>query len=129
MRPNDGRAIPAFISQALRNKPVTIFGTGKQTRSFCYIEDEVEGLLRLLVSDYPYPVNIGNPKEMTVEACARLVIKLCKSKSRLIRKPLPIDDPKIRQPNISLAKKILKWSPQIPAEEGLKKTIQWFSLC
>ncbi len=129
MRPRDGRAIPAFISQALKNKPVTIFGNGKQTRSFCYIEDEVEGLLRLLVSDYPYPVNIGNPHEMTIEQCARLVIRLCRSKSRLVHKPLPVDDPKVRQPDITLAKKILGWTPHVKPEAGFKKTIEWFSEC
>lgn len=128
MRPNDGRAIPAFISQALENKPVTIFGNGKQTRSFCYIEDEVEGLLRLLVSNCMGPMNIGNPHEMTIEACARLVIKLCKSRSRIVHKKLPVDDPKIRQPNIALARKELKWTPLIRPEAGLKKTIDWFRL-
>lgn len=129
MRPNDGRAIPAFISQALQNKPVTIFGNGQQTRSFCYITDEVEGLLRLLMSSYPHPVNIGNPKEMTIEECAQLVIRLCKSKSKLVRKPLPVDDPKVRQPDISTALKVLGWAPKVSQEEGLKKTIAWFSKC
>jgi dTDP-glucose 4,6-dehydratase len=128
MRPNDGRAIPAFISQALNQKPVTIFGTGKQTRSFCYVEDEVEGLLRLLTSSCVGPMNIGNPREMTVEECARMVIKICGSRSPLIKKPLPVDDPKVRQPDISLAKRVLKWQPRIPAEEGLKKTIEWFRI-
>jgi dTDP-glucose 4,6-dehydratase len=126
MRPNDGRAIPAFISQALANKPVTIFGNGRQTRSFCFIEDEVEGLLRLLVSNTVGPVNIGNPEEMTVEECARLIIRLCKSKSRIVYKSLPVDDPKVRQPDISLARRVLKWSPSVKPEAGLKKTIAWF---
>ena len=129
MRPKDGRAIPAFISQALKNKPVTVYGNGKQTRSFCFIDDEVEGLLRLLVSDYPNPVNIGNPHEMTIEQCARLVIRLTKSKSRLVRRPLPVDDPKVRQPDITLARKILGWSPHVRPEVGFKKTIDWFRTC
>jgi dTDP-glucose 4,6-dehydratase len=126
MRPNDGRAIPAFISQALANKPVTIFGNGRQTRSFCFIDDEVEGLLRLLMSNTPGPVNIGNPEEMSVEECARLVIRLCKSKSRIVYKDLPVDDPKVRQPDITLAKSVLKWSPKVSQQVGLKKTIAWF---
>jgi dTDP-glucose 4,6-dehydratase len=126
MRANDGRAVPAFITQALTNKPVTIFGSGRQTRSFCFIEDEVEGILRLLVSSYPFPMNIGNPYEMTVEAMARLIIKLCRSRSRIIKKPLPEDDPKVRQPNISLARRKLKWTPRVSAEMGLEKTIDWF---
>jgi dTDP-glucose 4,6-dehydratase len=128
MRPKDGRAIPAFISQALVNKPVTIFGNGKQTRSFCYIDDEIEGLLRLLVSNEVGPINIGNPHEMTVEECARTIIKICRSKSRVVFKPLPVDDPKIRQPDITLAKKKLFWTPRIPPEIGLRKTIDWFRL-
>jgi dTDP-glucose 4,6-dehydratase len=128
MRPNDGRAIPAFISQALVNKPVTVFGSGKQTRSFCYVDDEVEGLLRLLVSNTVGPVNIGNPAEMTVDAMARLIIKLCGSKSKIVHKGLPVDDPKVRQPDIRLARKKLKWAPRISAEEGLKRTIEWFKL-
>lgn len=128
MRPNDGRAIPAFISQALANKPVTIFGSGRQTRSFCFIDDEVEGLLRLLVSNQIGPVNIGNPLEMTVEQMARKIIRLSGSKSRIVKKPLPMDDPKVRQPDITLAKKTLGWKPQISIEEGLKRTIAWFKL-
>jgi len=128
MRPNDGRAIPAFISQALRNKPITVFGSGKQTRSFCYIDDQVEGLLRLLVSDYVGPVNIGNPYEMDIEELAKLIVHLCRSKSRIVHKPLPIDDPKVRQPTITLAKKKLKWTPRISPELGLKRTIEWFKL-
>ena len=128
MRPNDGRAIPAFITQALENKPVPIFGSGKQTRSFVYIDDEVEGLLRLLVSDYVGPMNIGNPHEMTVEAMAKLIIKLCHSKSRIVKKPLPVDDPRVRQPDITLAKRKLGWTPRISPEMGLKRTIDWFNL-
>jgi len=128
MRPQDGRAIPAFITQALTNKPVTIFGSGKQTRSFCYIDDEVEGLLKLLLSKHTGPMNIGNPKEMTIEAMARLIISLCRSKSRLIKKSLPVDDPKVRQPDITQAKKFLHWTPRINAEIGLHRTIDWFRL-
>lgn len=128
MRPNDGRAIPAFISQALANKPVTIFGDGRQTRSFCFIDDEVEGLLRLLMSDQTGPINIGNPREMTVEMMARRIIQLSHSKSRIVRKALPEDDPKVRQPDITLARKKLGWSPRISIEEGLKRTIAWFKL-
>lgn len=126
MRPNDGRAIPAFISQALANKPVTVFGKGSQTRSFCFIDDQVEGLLRLLVSSLVGPVNIGNPHEMTVEQCARRIIKICASQSRIVYKSLPVDDPKIRQPDIRLAKKELGWVPKTSADEGLRKTIDWF---
>lgn len=128
MRPNDGRAIPAFISQALVNKPVTVFGSGKQTRSFCYVDDEVEGILRLLVSDTIGPVNIGNPSEMTVDAMAKLIISLCKSRSKVVYKSLPIDDPKVRRPDIRLAKQKLKWTPRILAKDGLKRTIEWFKL-
>lgn len=127
MRPNDGRAIPAFISQALANKPLTVFGDGRQTRSFCYIDDEIEGLLRLLMSNQTGPMNIGNPMEMTVEELARLIIKISKSKSRLSRKPLPVDDPKIRQPDIMLARHHLGWMPRVTPQEGLKRTIDWFA--
>ncbi len=126
MRMNDGRAVPAFISQALAGKPVTVFGDGRQTRSFTYITDLVDGILRLLVSDITGPVNIGNPKEMTVEQCAKLIIRLCGSRSRLVRRPLPVDDPKIRQPDIALARRALSWSPQIRAEDGFQKTIESF---
>lgn len=126
MRPDDGRAIPTFISQALTNKPITVFGRGKQTRSFCYIDDEVNGILRLLISDITGPVNIGNPVEMSVDKMARLIIRLCKSKSRIIYKKLPVDDPKIRQPNIALAREKLNWAPRTSADVGLKKTIRWF---
>lgn len=125
MRPNDGRAIPTFISQALAGKPVTIFGDGKQTRSFCYIDDGIEGLLRLLISDEVGPVNIGNPEEMTVNQCARLIIELCHSKSRIVYRPLPIDDPKVRQPDISLARRKLKWIPKISPVVGLLNTMVW----
>jgi len=126
MRKSDGRAIPAFITQALAHQPVTIYGNGKQTRSFTYIDDEISGILRLLASDMTGPVNIGNPNEMTVEQCARLVIRLCNSPSKLVKRPLPEDDPKIRQPDIRLARRTLKWEPLVQPEEGLQKTIEWF---
>lgn len=126
MRANDGRAIPAFITQALAGKPITVFGTGLQTRSFCYIDDMVEGLIRLLWSEANYPVNIGNPSEMTVDNLATLIKQMCRSKSRIIHKELPVDDPKVRQPDITLAKTILKWEPKVPIKTGLIKTIAWF---
>lgn len=128
MRPNDGRAIPAFISQALVNKPITVFGRGKQTRSFCYVDDEVEGILKLLMSNQVGPINIGNPREMTIEMMAKTIKKIIGSKSRIVYKPLPVDDPKVRQPDITLAKKKLKWTPRISPEVGLKRTIEWFRI-
>jgi dTDP-glucose 4,6-dehydratase len=126
MRPNDGRAIPAFIPQALRNQPITVFGDGSQTRSFCFVDDLVEGIYRLLVSDYHEPVNIGNPNEMTVKELAETIVKVTGSKSQVVYRPLPVDDPKVRQPNIERAKSILGWEPTVSLEDGLKKTIAWF---
>jgi dTDP-glucose 4,6-dehydratase len=126
MRPNDGRAIPTFIPQALKNEPITIFGDGSQTRSFCYVSDLVEGIYRLLMSDVNEPVNIGNPQEMTIRQMAEMVLKLTNSKSELVFKELPEDDPKIRQPDITRANTLLGWTPEIKLEEGLKKTIAWF---
>ncbi len=126
MRPKDGRAIPTFIPQALKNEDITIYGDGSQTRSFCYVDDLVEGIYRLLMSDINDPFNIGNPHEMTIKEMAEMVLKVTGSKSKLIYKPLPIDDPKVRQPNITRAKKYLGWEPEIGLEEGLKKTVQWF---
>jgi len=126
MRPNDGRAIPAFVPQALKNEPISIFGDGAQTRSFCYVSDLVEGIYRLLTSDHNDPVNIGNPNEMTIKQMAQEIIRLTGSKSELIFKPLPVDDPKVRQPNISKAKALFNWEPKVTLEEGLKKTIAWF---
>ncbi len=126
MRLRDGRAIPAFISQALNNEPVTIFGKGEQTRSFSYVADTIDGIYRLLLSDYNTPVNIGNPREMTVKRMAEIIIDLIGSKSKIKYEPLPVDDPKVRQPDISLAKAVLNWQPQVPVEEGLKQTIAWF---
>jgi dTDP-glucose 4,6-dehydratase len=126
MRLNDGRAIPAFISQALRNEDLTVFGNGKQTRSFCYISDLVDGISRLMISDYNEPVNLGNPQEMTIQQMAEAVIQMTGSKSKIAYKPLPVDDPKVRQPNIERAKKILGWSPKIKLDEGLSSTVDFF---
>ena len=126
MRAQDGRVVPAFICQALGEKPLTIFGDGSQTRSFCYVSDLIDGIYRLALSGEPEPVNLGNPVEMIVLDFARLIIKLTESSSRIEFKPLPPDDPKIRQPDISKAKKILKWEPKVSLEEGLEKTIEWF---
>src|SRR3954465_5417377 len=123
MRLNDGRVVPAFISQALKNKPLTVFGTGKQTRSFCYVSDLVEGIYRLMMSSFDQPVNIGNPNEMTMLQFARQIIKATGSRSSIIFKPLPQDDPKQRQPNITRARKLLGWEPAVPLDEGLKHTI------
>ena len=126
MRKQDGRAIPNFISQALKNEPITVYGKGDQTRSFCFVSDLIEGLYLLSQSDIHEPVNIGNPKEFTVMELAKIILKLTKSKSKIVYKPLPTDDPKVRQPDISKAKKLLKWKPSIELEEGLRETIEWF---
>lgn len=126
MRIDDGRAIPTFISQALRNEDVTVYGSGKQTRSICYVDDLIEGIFRLLFVDYYEPVNIGNPDEISIIDLAMEIIQLCGSKSNIVFKPLPEDDPKVRQPDISLARKLLNWEPKIPRQEGLMKTIEYF---
>lgn len=126
MRPRDGRAVPAFIDQALRNKPITVFGDGSQTRSFCYVSDLIEGIYALALSRESNPVNIGNPREMTLLELAETVIRLTGSRSKIIHKPLPVDDPRVRQPDISRARRILKWSPQVGLEDGLRKTIAYF---
>jgi dTDP-glucose 4,6-dehydratase len=126
MRVKDGRAVPAFMSQALRNEDVTIFGTGKQTRSFCYVSDLVDGIIRLMMSDVNDPVNIGNPQEMTIEDIARLIILLTGSKSQIVYRPLPEDDPKVRQPDITRARTLLGWEPKVGLEEGLLKTLDYF---
>lgn len=126
MRPNDGRAIPAFVPQALKNKPITIFGDGSQTRSFCYVNDLIDGIYRLLVSDHHEPVNIGNPNEMTIKELAETIIAVTDSKSEIAFQALPVDDPKVRQPNIEKAKSVLGWEPKVSLEEGLSKTIEWF---
>jgi dTDP-glucose 4,6-dehydratase len=126
MRLRDGRVVPAFISQALTNKAITVFGDGRQTRSFCYVSDLIEGIYRLMMSDYALPVNIGNPHEMTMLEFAEEIVRRTGSRSRIIFKPLPQDDPKQRQPDITKARKLLKWSPQVPLAEGLKHTIKYF---
>jgi dTDP-glucose 4,6-dehydratase len=126
MRLRDGRAVPAFMSQALRNEDVTVFGDGRQTRSFCYVTDLVDGILRLMESDTHEPVNIGNPHEVTIEQIARTIISLVGSTSRIVYRPLPQDDPKQRQPDITRARTILGWEPKIDLEEGLAKTVGYF---
>jgi dTDP-glucose 4,6-dehydratase len=126
MRENDGRAIPNFINQALKNKPITVYGDGSQTRSFCYISDLVDGIYRLLLSKENNPVNIGNPNEMSLLELANAIIKLTGSKSKIVYKPLPVDDPKLRKPDIAKAKKTLSWKPQVELEEGLLRTINYF---
>jgi len=126
MRLEDGRALPTFISQALQDKDVTVFGDGKQTRSFIYVSDQVEGICKLLFSDYNLPINIGNPDEMTLIDMANEIIELTNSKSKIIYEPLPIDDPKKRRPDISKAREILKWEPKIGRKEGLEKTIEYY---
>jgi dTDP-glucose 4,6-dehydratase len=128
MRLDDGRALPTFMSQALRGEDVTVYGDGSQTRSFCYCDDLVEGIYRLLLSDYHMPVNIGNPSEITLLQFAEEVIKLTGSKSKIIFEPLPQDDPKQRQPDITKAKNILGWEPKVDRHEGLKKTLEYFKL-
>jgi len=126
MRINDGRAIPAFFSQAIRGENITIFGDGKQTRSFCYVDDMIEGIYRLLLSDYVYPLNIGNPEEIPINQVAEEIIKISGAEQNIIYKDLPVDDPKVRQPDITKAKEILKWEPKVPRLEGLKITYEWF---
>jgi dTDP-glucose 4,6-dehydratase len=126
MRVNDGRAVPNFITQALKGRPITVYGKGTQTRSLTYVDDLVEGIMRLVKSKSTGPMNIGNPREMTLMEIARLVKKLTRSSSKIVHKPLPVDDPKVRRPDITLARRTLKWSPTVPAEEGLAKTIGYF---
>ena len=126
MRMRDGRVVPNFICQALRGEPLTVYGDGRQTRSFCYIDDEVEGLVRLLRSSERDPVNIGNPAEMTIKEFAERIIALSGSSSKIDYKPLPVDDPRVRQPDISKARKLLGWEPKIPLDEGLQRTIEYF---
>jgi dTDP-glucose 4,6-dehydratase len=126
MRVNDGRAVPAFMSQALRNEDVTVFGDGSQTRSFCYVSDLVDGIIRLMEAPVNDPVNIGNPQELTIEQIARRIIEMTGSRSRIIYKPLPEDDPKVRQPDITRARTLLGWEPKVSLEEGLSKTIDYF---
>ncbi len=126
MRLDDGRALPTFMGQALRGEPITVFGDGSQTRSFCYVDDLVEGIYRLLMSDEPEPVNIGNPDEITILDFAKEVIRLTGSASTIAFKPLPEDDPKVRQPDITLARERLGWSPKVDRTDGLKRTLAYF---
>jgi dTDP-glucose 4,6-dehydratase len=126
MRINDGRVVPAFLTQALQGKSITIFGDGKQTRSFCYCSDLIEGIYRLMMSDTPLPVNIGNPREMTMIQFADAIRAATSSRSKLVFKPLPQDDPKQRQPDITRARTLLKWEPKVSLEQGLEKTIEYF---
>lgn len=126
MRPKDGRAIPTFVPQALSNQPITVFGDGSQTRSFCYVDDLVEGIYRLLVSDHHEPTNIGNPVEMTIGELAETIIEVTGSKSEVSYQPLPVDDPKVRQPDIEKAKTILGWEPRVSLRQGLTNTVEWF---
>ena len=126
MRLHDGRVVPAFISQALKNQPITVFGDGQQTRSFCYVSDLIEGIYRLMLSNHPLPVNIGNPTEMTMLEFAREIIRATRSRSRVAFKPLPQDDPKQRRPDIARARKLLRWSPKVTLANGLIKTVAYF---
>jgi len=126
MRLNDGRALPAFIGQALRGEDITVFGDGSQTRSFCFVSDLVEGIYRLLMSEYSLPVNIGNPDEISLKEFAEEVLKLTGNKVKIIYKPLPVDDPKQRQPDITKAKELLGWEPKVSRAEGLEKTYNYF---
>src|SRR5512133_992556 len=126
MRLDDGRIVPTFVAQALRGEPITVFGTGTQTRSFCYVDDNVEGIWRLLHSTYQDPVNIGNPHELTVLAFAEAVQRLVGSACPIEHRPLPEDDPKVRRPDITRARELLGWEPKIDFDEGMRRTIEWF---
>ena len=127
MRPKDGRIVPAFCCQALKGEPITVFGDGSQTRSFCYVSDLIDGIFRLMMSDYAEPVNIGNPREFSVMDFAVKIKELTGSAAPIVHKPLPVDDPKVRQPNISKARALLGWEPKMPLEEGLRLTIAYFA--
>ncbi len=126
MRLDDGRAIPNFMVQALKNEDITVYGDGNQFRSFCYIDDLVEGIFKLMLNNYIYPINLGYPEMITLNSIAEEIIKLCNSKSKIVYKPLPEDDPKIRKPDIAKAKQILNWEPKINRQEGLKRTLEYF---
>jgi dTDP-glucose 4,6-dehydratase len=126
MRLNDGRAVPAFMSQALRNEDVTVFGDGSQTRSFTYITDLVDGIIRLMLSDENEPINIGNPRELTIKEIAETIIRMTGAKSQIVYRALPTDDPKVRRPDITRARTLLKWEPKVPLEDGLVHTIDYF---
>jgi dTDP-glucose 4,6-dehydratase len=129
MRLRDGRVVPAFIGQALSGTPLTIFGDGSQTRSFCYVSDLIDGIFRLAMSDFHEPVNIGNPREMTIKQFAEEIIRITGTKSQIENKPLPEDDPKVRQPDITRARKVLGWEPKVEFDEGIRKTIEYFKGC
>jgi dTDP-glucose 4,6-dehydratase len=124
MRPHDGRAIPTFLRQALQDRPITVFGDGSQTRSFCYVDDLVRGIIALAESGHHYPVNIGNPDEFTLLELAESVIEVTGSRSEIIFEALPTDDPQVRQPDISLARELLSWEPTVALREGLRRTIE-----
>ncbi len=126
MRVDDGRAIPAFISQSLRGEDITVFGDGSQTRSVCYVSDLIDGIFKLMMSDYPLPMNIGNPAELTMLQLAKEIVQLTHSPSKIVFRELPQDDPKVRQPNIAKAKEVLGWEPRVPRSEGLLRTIEYF---
>jgi len=126
MRSNDGRVVPTFITQALGGEDITVFGDGRQTRSFCFVEDEIEGIWRLMNTDYHEPVNIGNPGEFNMLELAEMVLDITASKSKITYKPLPRDDPRQRCPDITLAKKLLRWEPKVELRDGLRKTVEWF---
>jgi dTDP-glucose 4,6-dehydratase len=125
LRPNDGRVVSNFIAQAIANEDLTIYGDGTQTRSFCYVTDLVSGLIKMMSTNHPGPINLGNPNEISVSTLAEIVVNLTGSTSKLVYRPKPIDDPSVRKPNIQLAKEVLGWSPEIPLEIGLIETIQW----
>jgi dTDP-glucose 4,6-dehydratase len=126
MRLNDGRVVPNFIAQALRGEPLTVYGDGSQTRSFCYVTDLVEGIVRLLRSEHSGPVNCGNPVEVSILQFAEKIREITQSRSGIVFRPLPADDPKVRQPDIALARRILGWEPKVSLEDGLRKTIDYF---
>lgn len=126
MRLDDGRVVPNFVGQALRGEPLTVYGNGSQTRSFCYCADTIEGLYRLLNSDYTQPVNIGNPTEMSIEEFAVLINRLVGNQAGIVHHPLPVDDPRVRRPDITRAREVLGWSPTVDLEEGMRETIEWF---
>jgi nucleoside-diphosphate-sugar epimerase len=126
MRPNDGRVVSNFIVQALRGEPLTVYGDGSQTRSFCYVDDLVEGIVRLYERGTPEPTNVGNPHEFTVRQLADRVLALTGSKSKLVERPLPVDDPQVRQPDITYARMTLDWEPKIGLDDGLRRTIEYF---
>jgi dTDP-glucose 4,6-dehydratase len=126
MRLRDGRVVPAFIGQALSGQPLSVFGDGSQTRSFCYVSDLIDGIFKLAMSSFHEPINLGNPREMTIKQFAEEIIRITGTKSAIEYKPLPVDDPKVRQPNISRAKEVLGWEPRVAFEEGIKKTIDYF---